>query len=254
MYTFTKNLLLLISVLFFASCKTKEVTLDPILIQPQTLTIVTFNEVNPTNISYLWKYNLVASYTIKTLNTATNKDFVRKYDISRDDKKLIMSILYTYEGGGFPDGNTVQTYTYNTDKTQCSYLSTNWTYNKAGSLTNLNYGSRSISGFIEYNYDNLNSLTKLYWKEGSYLENTNTISLLTTTENPLYNIAKSLQFLNVTYNNADLTMTSSKVLPKSYNNGAIDNFVTYEIDAQNRVTSITVSNNGIVLKKYSFTY
>ena len=254
MYTFTKTLLLLISVLIFASCKSKEVAPDPVPIQPKSLTIVTYNEPNSTNISYIWKDNLVTSYTIKTLNTSLNKDFVRKFDITRNDKKLIESILYTYEGGGFPDGNTVQTYTYNTDKTQINYLSTNWTYNKMGNLSNLNYGSRSISGFIEYTYDNSNVLTKMRWKEGSYLDDTNSLGSFTTIENPMYNIAKSLQFLNVTYNNVDLIMTSSMVLPKSYNNGAIDNFVAYEVDAQNQVTSITVSNNGIILKKYSFTY
>ena len=236
------------------ACSSKEITPTPIPIQPKTLTIVTYNEVNPTNISYTWKDNLVTSYTIKTLNTATSKDFIRKYDITRDNKNLIGSILYTYEGGGFPDGNTSQNYTYNADKTQINYLSTNWTYNKAGNLSNLNYGSRSISGFIEYTYNDVNSLTKLYWKEGTYLENTNTLNAFTTIENPLYNIAKSLQFLNITYNNPDLTMSASMVLPKSYNNGAIDNFVTYGVDSQNRVSSITVSNNGIVLKKYSFTY
>jgi hypothetical protein len=254
MYAFTKKLALFSSILFIVSCSSKEVAPEPIPVQPKSLTIVTYNEVNPTNISYTWKDNLLISYTVKTLNTATNKDFARKYDITRDDKKLITSILYTYEGGGFPDGNTTQTYTYNAEKTQVNYLSTNWTYNKAGNLTNLNYGSRSISGFIEYSYDNANLLTKLYWKEGSYLENTNTLNSFTSIENPLFNIAKSLQFLNITYNNADLTMTSTMFLPKSYNNGAIDNFVTYDLDTQNRVNSITVSNNGIVLKKYSFTY
>jgi hypothetical protein len=254
MYAFTKNLVLFASILFMASCSSKEVAPEPIPIQPKSLTIVTYNETNPTNISYTWKDNLLVSYTVKTLNTATNKDFIRKYDITRDDKKLITSILYSYEGGGFPDGNTTQTYTYNADKTQVNYLSTNWSYNKAGNLSNLNYGSRSISGFVEYSYDNANLLTKLYWKEGSYLENTNTLNSFTTIENPLFNIAKSLQFLNVTYNNTELTMSSTMVLPKSYNNGAIDNFVTNEVDSQNRVSSITVSNNGIVLKKYSFTY
>jgi len=86
------------------------------------------------------------------------------------------------------------------------------------------------------------------------LDNTNTITEFTNIQNPLFNIAKSLQFLNVIFNNAELTMTSSQYLPKSYNNGAIDNFVAYEMDSQNRVNSITVSNNGIILKKYNFTY
>ena len=254
MYAFTKKLTLFAVMIFSVSCSSKEVAPEPIPVQPKSLTIVTYNEVNPTNISYSWKDNLLISYTVKTLNTATNKDFIRKYDITRDDKKFITSILYTYEGGGFPDGNTIQNYTYNSDKTQVNYLSTTWTYNKAGNLLNLNYGSRSVSGFIEYSYDIANLLTKLYWKEGSYLENTNTLSSFTNVENPLFNIAKGLQFLNVTYNNADLTMTSSMVLPKSYNNGSIDNFVTYEVDSQSRVSSVTVSNNGIVLKKYSFAY
>ncbi len=254
MYSLKKIFTFLILLIFSISCSSKEVAPDPILIQPKTLTIVTYNEVNPTNISYTWKDNLVASYTVKTLNTANNKDFIRKYDISRDGKNLITNMIYTYEGGGFPDGNITQTYTYNVDKTQINYLSTNWTYNKAGNLSNLNYGSRSISGFIEYTYNDVNLLTKMYWKEGSYLDNTNTINSFTTIENPLYNIAKSLQFLNIIYNNVDLTMSATMVLPKSYNNGAIDNFVTYEIDSQSRVSSITVSNNGIILKKYSFTY
>ena len=254
MYAFTKKLVLFASILFIASCSAKEVVPEPIPVQPKSLAIVTYNEVNPTNISYTWKDNLLISYTIKTLNTASNKDFIRKYDITRDDKKFITSILYTYEGGGFPDGNMTQTYSYNADKTQVNYLSTNWTYNKAGNLSNLNYGSRSISGFVEYEYNASNLLYKIHWKEGSYLDNTNTITEFTNIENPLFNIAKSLQFLNVTYNNTELTMTCLQNLPKSFNNGAIDNFVTSEIDSQNRASSITVSNNGIVLKKYSFTY
>ncbi len=254
MSSFTKLLSLFLSVSLLTACSPKEVAPDPVLIQPKSLTTVTYNEVNPTNISYTWKDNLVTSYTIKTLNTATNKDFVRKFDITRDDKKLITTILYTYEGGGFPDGNTTQTYIYNADKTQINYLSTNWTYNKAGNISILNYGSRSISGYIEYEYNASNLLNKMHWKEGSYLDNTNSLNEYTNIENPLYNISKSLQFLNITYNNAELTMTSTMFLPKSYNNGAIDNFVTYEADAQSRITSITISNNGIVLKKYSFTY
>lgn len=254
MNIFNKTIVLLFSLLLLGACSSKEVTPESIQMEPKTLTIVTYNEANPINISYTWNDNQVTSYTIKTLNTGTNKDFIRKYDISRNDIKLIESILYTYEGGGFPDGNTIQNYVYNADKTQINYLSTNWTYNKVGSLSNLNYGSRSVSGFVEYTYDNSNLLTKLYWKEGTFLNNINTINSFTTIENPLHKIAKSLQFLNVTYNNAELIMTSTMLLPKSYNNGAIDNFVTYELDTQNRVTSMSITNNGIILKNYRFTY
>jgi hypothetical protein len=174
--------------------------------------------------------------------------------MTRNDKKFIQSILYSYEGGGFSDGNTVQNYIYNADNTQINYLSTTWTYNKSGNLSTLIYGSRAISGFVEYSYNNSNQLTKMSWKEGSYLDNTNTISSFTNIENPLYNIAKGTQFLNVTINNTDLTMSLLSSLPKSYNNGLVDNFVTYEVDAQNRANSITISNNGIVLKKYTLTY
>lgn len=254
MYNFSKNLTLFFSILFMISCSSKEVSPEPMLIQPKTLTITTYNEVNPINISYTWNDNLVNSYTIKTINTATNKDFTRKYDVTRDDKKLITSILYTFEGGGFPDGNAVQTYVYNADKTQINYLSTNWVYDKMGNLSTVNYGSRSITGFIEYNYNNSNLLSKLYWKESLNLETTTMINAFTQIENPLFNIAKSLQFLNISYNNTDLVMNSLMKLPRSYNNGPIDNFVSNEVDAQNRVTSITVSSNGIVLKKYNFTY
>lgn len=254
MYSFRKNLLLFVITLFIGACASKEVAPDPIPIQPKTLTIVTNNEVNPTNISFIWKDNHVSAYTMKTLNTASNKDFIRKYEINRDNKNCITSILYTYEGGGFPDGSTTQTYTYNADKTQVNYLSTNWVYDKLGNLSTINYGSRSITGFIEYSYNNSNLLSKLYWKENISLETINTINAFTQIENPLYNIAKSLQFLNLTFNNTDLIMNSLVKLPRSYNNGAVDNFVTNEVDTQNRVTSITVSNNGIVLKKYTFTY
>jgi hypothetical protein len=254
MNTFRKITLAFSLIICLGGCSSKEVTPEPILLQPKTLTIVNYDAVNPVNNSYTWGNDLVTSYTTRTLNTATGKDFIRKYDITRNDKKLIESILYTYEGGGFPDGSSVQTYTYNTEKNQINSLSTNWTYNKSSHLSNLNYGSRSVTGFIEYTYDNANLLTKLYWKEGSYLDNTNTINSFTTIENPLYKIAKSLQFLNVTYNNVELIMMSSMFLPKSYNNGAVDNFITYELDAQNRVTSTIITNNGIVLKKYSFTY
>ena len=242
------------SALFFGACASNEVTPDPIPVQPQTLTILTYNDPNPTSISYTWKDNLITSYTTKTLNVSLNKDFIRKYDMLRNDRKLIESVLYTYEGGGFQDGNTTQTYIYNADKTQINYLSTNWTFNKLGNLLKLNYGSRSISGLVEYEYNAKNLLNKVQWKEGSYLDNTNTITEFTNIQNPLFNIAKSLQFLNVIFNNAELTMTSSQYIPKSYNNGAIDNFVAYEMDSQNRVNSITVSNNGIILKKYNFTY
>ena len=256
MYSLKTILAFSISVFLLVACSSNDKPIDPtpVPVQPKTLTIITYNEVNPTNISYTWKDNLVTSFTVKTLNNDTNKDFVRKYDITRNEKALIESILYTYEGGGFPDGNTLQKYTYNADNTQINYLSTTWTYNKAGNLSNLNYGSRSISGFVEFEYNNTNQLNKVHWKEGSYLDNTNTISSFTNTENPLYNIAKSTQFLNVTFNNADLIMSSLMLLPKSYNNGSVDNFVTFELDSQSRVSSITVSNNGITLKKYTFTY
>ena len=254
MYSFRKILLLFVITLFIGACSSKEVAPDPIPVQPKTLTIVTNSEVNPTNISYIWKDNHVSSYTIKILNVALNKDFIRKYDITRDNKNYIKDILYTYEGGGFPDGNTTQTYTYNADKTQVNYLSTNWVYDKLGNLSTVNYGSRSITGFIEYSYNNSNLLSKLYWKENVNLGTINTINAFTQIENPLYNIAKSLQFLNITYNNTDLVMNSLLKLPRSYNDGAVDNFVSNEVDAQNRVISITVSNNGIILKKYTFTY
>jgi hypothetical protein len=254
MYSFKNIIFFFIFLFFLGGCSSNEVTPIAAIVQPKTLTIVTFNEVNPTNISYTWKDNLITSFVVKTLNTATNQDFVRQYDITRNDKKLIQSILYTYQGGGFSDGNTVQNYTYNADNTQINYLSTTWTYNKLGNLSNLIYGSRSISGFVEYSYNEINQLTKMHWKEGAYLDNTNTINSLTNTENPLYNITKSIQFLNVTINNTDLTMSSLSSLPKSYNNGLVDNFVTYEVDAQNRANSITISNNGIVLKKYTLTY
>lgn len=251
---FKNTITLFIAFLTLGACSSNEVTPDAAPIQPKTMTIVTFNEVNPINISYAWKDNLITSFVVKTLNTATNNDFIRKYDITRNDKKLIQSILYGYEGGGFPDGNTVQNYIYNADNTQVNYLSTTWTYNKLGNLANLIYGSRAISGFVEYSYNNSNQLTKMFWKEGPNLDNINTISSFTDIENPLYIIAKNTQFLNMTFNNTDLTMSLSSSLPKSYNNGLVDNFVTYEVDAQNRVNSITVSNNGIVLKKYTFTY
>lgn len=254
MYSLKKSLALLLTVLFFASCSSDEAKPEPIPIQPKTLTIVTNNEVNPTTISYIWKDNHVSSYTIKNLNVALNKEFIRKYDITRDNKNYIKDILYTFEGGGFPDGSTTQTYTYNADKTQVNYLSTNWVYDKMGNLSTVNYGSRSITGFIEYSYNNSNLLSKLYWKENVNLETINTINAFTQIENPLYNIAKSLQFLNIIYNNTDLIMNSLVKLPRSYNNSAVDNFVSNEIDAQNRVTSITVSNNGVILKKYTFTY
>ena len=254
MYSFKKALLLFVITLFIGACSSKEVVPDPIPIQPKTLTIVTNNEVNPTNISFIWKDNHISSYTIKTLNVASNKDFIRKYEINRDNKNYITSILYTYEGGGFPDGSTTQTYTYNADKTQVNYLSTNWVYDKSGNLSTVNYGSRSITGFIEYSYNNSNLLSKLYWKENINLETINTINAFTQTENPLYNIAKSLQFLNLTFNNTDLIMNSLVKLPRSYNNGAVDNFVSNEVDAQNQVSSITISNNGVILKKYTFTY
>ena len=240
--------------LFFVACSSDEPTPDSIPVQPKSLTIVTYNEANPTNIAYTWKDNLISSYTIKTLNTALGKDFIRKYDVTRDNKNLITNLIYTYEGGGFPDGSITQLYAYNADKTQINYLSTTWTYDKLGNLSSVNYGSRSITGFIEYSYNNTNLLSKLYWKETGNLENINTINAFTQIENPLYNIAKSVQFLNLTYNNNDLILSSLMKLPRSFSNGAIDNFVTYEADTQNRVTSITVTNNGIVQKKYSFTY
>ena len=254
MYFLKKSLALLLAVLFFISCSSDKVAPESIPIQPKSLTIVTHNEVNPINIYYSWKDNLVSSYTIKMMNAATNKDFIRKYDVTRDSKNLITSILYTYEGGGFPDGSTTQLYTYNADKSQVNYLSTNWAYNKLGNLSTVNYGSRSITGFIEYSYNTSNLLSKLYWKENTNLENTNTINTFTQIENPFYNIAKSLQFLNLTFNNSDMILNSSMKLPKSYNSGAIDNFVSYELDIQNRVSSFSITNNGIVLKKYSFTY
>jgi hypothetical protein len=254
MNSIKKILTFSISILFFVACSSDEPTAEPIPIQPKSLTIVTYNEANPTNISYTWQDKHIASYTIKTLNTATNKDFIRKYDINRDAKNFITSILYTYEGGGFPDGSTTQLYTYNADKTQVNYLSTTWKYDKLGNLSTVNYGSRSITGFVEYSYNNTNLLSKLYWKETGNLENINTINAFTQIENPLYNVAKSLQFLNLTFNNTDLILSSLMKLPRSFNNGTIDNFVTYEVDAQNQVTSITVTNNGIVSKKYSFTY
>ena len=254
MNLFKKMTLLWASALFLGACSSNEVAPEPIPVQPQTLTILTYDEANPTNISYTWKDNLITSYTIKTLNTSLNKDFIRKFDVTRDDKKLIGSMLYTYEGGGFPDGNTVQTFTYNTDRTQINYLSTSWTFNKLGNLAKLNYGSRSISGLIEYEYNATNLLNKVQWREGTYLDNKNMITEFTNIQNPLFSIAKNLQFLAITYNNVELIMNSSQYLPKSYNNGAIDNFVAYELDSQSRVNSITVSNNGIILKKYSFTY
>lgn len=254
MNAFKKTSALLFSLLFLGACSSKEVTPKLDQVQPKTLTVVTYNEENPTNFSYTWKDDLLTSYAVRTLNTATGKDFIRKYDITRNDKKLIESMLYTFEGGGFPDGNIIQTYMYNSSKTQINYLSTNWTYNNSNQLSNLNYGSRSVTGFIEHTYNNDNLLTKLSWKEGSYLDNTSTINAFTTMENPLYKIAKSLQFLHITYNTTDLIMMSAMLLPKSYNNGAVDNFVTYEADDQNRVTLITVTNNGIILKKYTFTY
>lgn len=254
MYALKNIIILFISFLVFGACSSNEVTPEVIPIQPKTLTIVTFNEANPINIFYTWQDNLITSFIVKTLNTATNQDFIRKYDITRNDKKLIQSILYTYQGGGFPDGSTNQNYIYNADNTQINYLSTSWSYNKSGNLSNLIYGSRAISGFVEYSYNNSNQLNKVYWKEGAYLENTNLIGSFTNTENPLYNIAKSTQFLTVTINNAELTMSSLISLPKSYNNGLVDNFITYEVDAQNRVNSITISNNGIILKKYTLTY
>ena len=254
MNLFKKIILLWASALCLGACSSNEVAPEPIPVQPQTLTILTYDEANPTNISYTWKDNLITSYTIKTLNTSLNKDFIRKFDVTRDDKKLIGSMLYTYEGGGFPDGNTVQTFTYNTDRTQINYLSTSWTFNKLGNLAKLNYGSRSISGLIEYEYNATNLLNKVQWRAGTYLDNKNMITEFTNIQNPLFSIAKNLQFLAITYNNVELIMNSSQYLPKSYNNGAIDNFVAYELDSQSRVNSITVSNNGIILKKYSFTY
>lgn len=254
MYPLKNIITLFIASLILGACSSNEVTPNAAPVQPKTMTVVTFNEVNPTNISYTWKDNLITSFVVTTLNTATNQNFIRKYDMTRNDKKLIQSILYSYEGGGFPDGNTVQNYIYNDDNTRINYSSTTWTYNKSGNLANLIYGSRAISGFVEYTYNNSNQLTKMSWKEGPNLDNTNTISLFTNLENPLYNIAKSTQFLTVTINNVELTMSSLIYLPKSYNNGLVDNFVTYEVDAKNRVNSITVSNNGIILKKYTFTY
>ena len=254
MHSFKNIIPLFIFLVILSACSSKEVTPDPAPVQPKTLTIVTFNEVNPINISYTWKDNLITSYVVKTLNTATNQDFTRKYDLTRNEKKLVQSILYSYEGGGFPDGNTVQNYVYNADNTRVNYLSTTWIYNKSGNLSNLIYGSRAISGFVDYNYNSSNQLTRMSWKEGPNVDNVNTISSFTNIENPLYNIAKGTQFLNVTFNNADLTMISLVSLPKSYNNGIVDNFVTYEVDAQNRPNSVTISNNGIILKKYTFTY
>lgn len=254
MYPLKNITTLFILLSFLVACSTKEITPVSAPVEPKTMTIVTFNEVNPINISYSWNDNLITSFVVKTLNTATNLDFVRRYDITRNDKKLIQSILYSYEGGGFPDGKTVQNYNYNADNTQINYLSTTWIYNNSGNLANYFYGSRAISGSVEFVYNSSNQLTKMSWKESPYLDNVNTISSFTNLENPLFKIAKSTQFLAININNVDLTMSLLISLPKSYNNGLVDNFITSEVDAQNRVNSITVSNNGIILKKYTFTY
>jgi len=254
MNSFQNIIPICIAFFFLEACTSNEVTPDAALIQPKTMTVVTYNEVNPTRISYTWNDNLITSFVVKTLNTATKQDFIRKYDISRNEKQLIQSILYTYEGGGFPDGNTVQNYNYSNDNTQISYLSTIWKYNDSGNLANLIYWSRAISGFVEYNYNNLNQLTKMSWVEQPYFNNVYTIGSYTNLENPLYNIAKSNQFLTLSIDNVELAMSESVYLPKSYDNGLVDNFVIHEVDAQNRVNSITISNNGIILKKYTFTY
>jgi hypothetical protein len=250
MLQFKKSIVLFISLFMLGACSsgtTDVINPVPVSTRPKGLEITAYNDKNPTNITYEWKEDLLSSFVIKTINTTTNKDFVRTHDIARNSKKLVQSIKYSY-------GSDMWDYTYNTDGTQVSFAGKMWTYNSFGNLTSLTYGSGINSGTVNLEYNSANLLTKFRWKEGSFLNNTNTLSSFTTVENPLHIIAKSTQFLNITFNDTDLTLACVAVLPSFYNNGAIDNIVTYQVDENKRITSITVTNNGIVLRKYSFLY
>jgi hypothetical protein len=258
MQLFKQNIVLFTLLLLSGACQSQEaVPVDPIPVSilPKTLFVESYNQKNPTTYAYTWQGETLISFSETTLNTTTNKDFVLTYDITRNAKSLVQSIKYSYKGANYADGSQIWDYSYSTDGLQIRNSGNNtWTYNSVGNLLSLDYGTGTINNLLSLQYNSANLLTKLLWKEGSYLDKTNTLGEFTTIENPLYILAKKTQFLNMPYNDAVITLACSMLIPKSYNNGAIDNFVTYDLDAQHRINAITIKNNGIVLKKFTFGY
>lgn len=257
MLRFKKFFSFILILLIFVACSSKDNTIvAPVAVStlPKTMTVVSYNKKYPTTFDYTWKDGLLVSFTETTLNTTTNKDFVLNYEMTRNSKKQIQSTKYSYKGADYADGSDNWDYVYNADGSKITFSGYAWTFNSFGNVSLLNYGSSIYAGTISPEYDASNQLTKLRWKEGSYLDVTYTLNAFTTIENPLYNIAKSSQFLNLIYNTTQLPITFSMFIPKSFNNGSIDNIVTYDLDTQKRVNSITVTNNGIVAKKFTFAY
>jgi hypothetical protein len=252
-----RNIVLFSLLLLSGACKSTEMAVEPnpAPALPKSLVVESYNQKYPTTYVYTWQGEALASFSETTLNTTTNKDFVSTYNIIRNANGLMQGINHGYQGANYADGSQTWDYTYSKDNLEVRNSGNNtWTYNSVGNLLAWDYGTGITNSLLSLEYNQSNLLTKLNWREGSSLDRTNILGAFTIVENPLYLLAKKTQFLNMPYNDTFMTLACSMLIPKSYNNGSIDNFVTYDLDTQNRVSTIVVKNNGIVLKKFSFTY
>ncbi len=253
-----KTIALLMAVLVLGGCSSKKS--DEIQPQatssslPKTLKIDSYSNEYPTYSTFVWKDELLTSYTETTRNTTTNKDIVSTYEFTRNNKNLIISEKYTSEGA---DSKTTD-YIYNTDGTEIkSGNFSKWIYNNKGQVIKIVYGSEggAFYSFYSHNYDSNGQLTDLRYKESSY-DYTNYLTEFTTVKNPLYILSEKTQFLKLSSSFTNIILSCSKMIPKSFNSyGAqYPYYITYSLDDQQRVNTITVTYNGNVLNKFTFGY
>lgn len=257
-----KNItLLLLAILVLGGCSSKKSDdIEPqatVSSLPKTVKIETYGSKNPNSYAYTWKDNLLTSYTITSLNTSTNRDFVRTYEFTRNAKNQIKTEKYSYKGADYADGSQSYEYEYNTDGSEIileKYMQ--WIYNNKGQLTTLNYTNPSqwAKTFEKFEYQSDGQLTKYQFK--SNIETICSLEEFTTVENPLYKFTENTQFLKLSYSDGQIVaLFASKMIPKSVINGDFSNKITYTLDSQQRVSTIAlVSSFGITLFKITIGY
>ncbi len=256
-----KKITLLLAILVLGGCSSKKSDeIEPQATSsslPKTVKVELIGSKNPTYYSYTWKGNLLASYTKTTLNTSTNRDFVETYEFTRNDKNQIKTEKYSNKGASYADGSQTYDYVYNTDGSEITDGGrTKWIYNSNGQLASYDYTTTSInsSWSEKFVYDNIGRLTKYQYK--SNIEGNYTMSDFTTIENPLYKFTENTQFLKLTYSGPEThSVFVSKIIPRSFVYKEATSKITYTLDDQQRVSTITViASYGTTLCKFTIGY
>ncbi|MDR6564625.1 MULTISPECIES: hypothetical protein [unclassified Arcicella] len=258
-----KKITLLLTILVLGGCSSKKSDeIEPTSSSlPKKVKVETYGGYNGStlytnDIAYVWKGNILTSYTLTRLESTTNKEIDITFEFTRNNKNLITSEKLTYDGGK----GQITDYKYNTDGTEITLgTSKKWIYNDKGQAIKIVYTNEGIDNYsiYSYGYDSNGQLTHLGLQQDSY-ETINYLTEFTTVKNPLYILSEKTQFLHLSPFLTDNILYCSKMIPKSFKDfsyGIKDLcIVTHSLDDQQRVSTMTVTYDNNVLNRFTFGY